>query len=90
MPTLIVHVLNDDQEPMEYSKVFLMIHHNFMPDTWLEERTDSEGETEFDVPQFTKVDVYVDGELEIENIDIGDEDDHQDVTVTISNEDDDE
>ena len=81
MPDLTVHVLDDDQDPVEGAKVFVLIHHNIMPDTWLEDRTDSDGETEFEVPRFTTVDVSVNGNKELEDISIGDED--EDVTVTI-------
>ncbi len=83
MPTLTVNVLDDEQDPVSGVKVFLLVHHNIMPDTWLEERTEDDGEAQFEVPRFTKIDVSVKGNLELEGIDIGDDDDDQDVTITI-------
>ena len=44
MPDLTVNFLDDDDEPVAGAKVFLLIHHNFMPDTWLGDRTDDDGE----------------------------------------------
>jgi len=81
MPDLTVNVLDDDQDPVVAAKVFLLIHHNFMPDTWLEDRTDDDGEAEFEVPKFTTVDVHVNGNVELEDISIGEDD--EDVTVTL-------
>jgi hypothetical protein len=81
MPNLNVHVVNTDDDPVPGAKVFILIHHNIMPDTWLEEYTDDEGQADFDVPRFTRVDVSVKGDLELEDISIAESD--KGVTVSI-------
>ena len=80
MPTLTVHVVNEDDDPVEYAKVFLLIHHNFMPDTWLEERTGSDGDADFDIEAYCTVDVSVNGSEEYSDLSIVD----QDLNVTVS------
>jgi len=87
MPDLDVHVVSENDKPISGAKVFLQIHHNIMPDTWLEEYTDSEGHAEFDVPRFTNIDIFVDGDLE-DDIDIAEDD--EGVTIYIDGDDDDD
>jgi len=79
MGSLTVHVLDEDENPVSGKRVFC----NFpgIAPTHSEEYTDDDGIAEFeDVPVCT-VEVYVDGERQLE-VGVGQNDD-EDVTVTI-------
>ena len=80
MPTLNVHVVNNNSD-VSGAKVFILVHHNIMPDTWLKDSTDASGQVEFDVPRFTNVDIYVNGDLELSDINIAES--SKGVTVSI-------
>ena len=69
MPNLNVSVVKNNR-PVSGAKVYLSIHHNIMPDTWLEDYTNGSGQADFEVPRFTHVDVYVNGDLELDDINI--------------------
>lgn len=88
MPNLNVQVVTENDKPLPYKKVMLLIHHNFMPDTWLEETTDDDGQADFDVPKFTTVDVYVDGDVEDSGISVGDYNDDDSITIYLGDEED--
>jgi hypothetical protein len=83
MGSLTVHVFDYQQKPVEGRKVYcdFIGRVSGMFDTHGEEYTDDEGIAEFhDVPVGT-VEVYVDGEKQLE-VSVG-QNDYEDVTVTI-------
>jgi hypothetical protein len=83
MGSLTVHVLNEDQDPIPSKKVVC----NFVGsefgilDTDRTEYTDDEGVAEFDEIPIGKVEVYVNGALQL-SVGVG-RNDHKDVSVTI-------
>jgi hypothetical protein len=81
MPNLNVQVVNSRNNHVSGAKVFVLIHHNIMPDAWLEEYTNADGQADFDISRFTRVDVYVNGDLELEDISIAES--PKGVTVSI-------
>ena len=81
MPRLNVRVVNNNNRPISGAKVFISVHHNIMPDTWLEDYTDDNGRANFEVPRFTNIDLYVNGDLELEDINMAES--SKGVTVSI-------
>ena len=86
MGSLTVHVLDEDQNPIAGEHVFCRFPGTFlgMLDTQSEDYTDEDGVAEFDEVPVCTVEVYVDGELQLE-VGVG-EGEHEDVTVTLYNE----
>ncbi|MFN0277769.1 MAG: hypothetical protein ACKVRN_04110 [Pyrinomonadaceae bacterium] len=59
MSTLTVEVSN--QKPVSGARIFVTVHHNIMPDTWLEDRTDSSSQAKFSIDGYVVVDISVNG-----------------------------
>ena len=81
MPTLTINVVDDDDEPVSGAKVFISIHHNIMPDTWLEDTTDSDGEAQFELEENCGFDISVNHNEEESDLSIGQSD--KDITISI-------
>jgi uncharacterized GH25 family protein len=81
MPVLTVNVTDSDGEPVENIEVQIFITHTFAPNTWLKEDTDEDGNVEFEVEKHYIVSVYVDGNLEKEDISIGESAEYLEVTI---------
>ena len=81
MATLTVHIVDEDDKPISGASVFLSVHHNIMPDTWLKETTDSDGDAEFDFDEFVSVDVSVNGTEEESDISVGQSDKNTTISI---------
>jgi hypothetical protein len=79
MGSLTVHVLDDDGHPVSGKRVGC--HFPGFGPTHTEEYTDDNGVAEFDDVPVCTVEVYVNGDLQVE-IGVG-SGDHEDVTVTL-------
>ena len=79
MGSLTVHVVDDEDNPVSSKRVFC----NFpgIPPTHSEEYTDDDGIAQFDDVPVCTVEVYVDGEMQLE-VGVGQNDD-EDVTISI-------
>ena len=83
MGSLTVHVVDDDQNPVEGKKVFCNFVGSFIgvADTNSDEYTDEDGTAEFyDVP-VSAVEVIIDGQEQM-STSVG-QNDHEDVTISI-------
>lgn len=80
--SLTVHVLDEEGNPVRGKKVFCNFPGGFLGivGTHSERYTDEEGIAEFDEVPGGTVEVYVNGELQVE-VGVG-EGEHEDVTVT--------
>ncbi len=79
MESITIRVVNDEDEPIEGKRVRIFLTHWVMPQTWLDEFTDDEGRADFEFEDCLSVDVYVDGDLQLEGVN----DDGGEVTVCI-------
>ena len=83
MGSLTVHVLDDNGNPIRGKTVFCNFPGTFLGlvGTHSEAYTDEDGVAEFDDVPVCTVEVYVDGELQVE-VGVG-AGEHEDVTVTL-------
>jgi len=84
MGSLTVHVLDSDESPVSGKRVycnFVGSHLLGFADSHSESYTDEDGVAEFDDIPVGKVEVIVDGDIQVE-VSVGSSD-HEDVTVTI-------
>ena len=83
MGSLTVHVLDEDQNPVGGEKVFCNFPGSFLAvlPTNSECYTDEDGVAEFDEVPVGPVEIYVDGDQQLE-ISVG-MNDHKDVTITV-------
>ena len=79
--SLTVHVLDGDQNPVSGMKVYLNFPNFMLFGGHRESYTDDDGIAEFDEVPTGTVEVYVDGDLQLE-VGVGGGE-HEDVTVTI-------
>lgn len=79
MRSITVRVVNDDDDPVVGKRVAVWLTHELMPQTWLDDYTDDEGRAYFEFDYCLAVDIYVNGECQIEGVD----DDGGEVTVSV-------
>ena len=83
MGSLTVHVLDNDGNPIQGKKVFCNFPGTLLglAGTHSEDYTDDDGVVEFDDVPVCTVEVYVEGELQVE-VGVG-SGEHEDVTITL-------